>query len=72
MERKPLKNFGMITESEFVGRTIEKAIEKAENDGFVSRIVEKDGQSFMLDMSNKSDRINFRVRNGFVTAAFGG
>jgi hypothetical protein len=26
----------------------------------------------MLDMSAKSNRINFRVRDGFVTAAFGG
>jgi len=26
----------------------------------------------MLDMSVRADRLNFRVRAGFVTAAFGG
>jgi len=72
MDKKPLKNFGMITEAEFTGRTLEKATEKAENDGFVTRVVEKDGQSFMLTMDYRQDRINFRVKNNIVTGAYGG
>jgi hypothetical protein len=69
---KKLKDFGMITESEFTGRTLEIATKKAEDDGFTIRIVEKDGQMFMLTMDFRADRINFRIRNNIVTAAYGG
>ena len=69
---KRLRNGGMITESDYRGRTLEEATKYAEEGGFVVRVVEVDGQSKMLDMSVKADRINFRVSRGFVTAAFGG
>jgi hypothetical protein len=67
-----LRNNGMLTESDYVGKTIDDAKKYAEDGGFTIRIVEENGISKMLDMSAKSDRINFRVRDGFVTAAFGG
>ena len=72
MEKKPLRNFGVFSESEYKGKTLEEATKYAEEGGFVVRIAEQDGDAKMLDMSVRGDRINFRVRNGFVTAAFGG
>ena len=67
-----LRNNGIISESEYKGKTLEEAKRYAEEGGFVTRVVEENGIALMLDMSAKSDRINFRVRDGFVTAAFGG
>ena len=67
-----LRHNGIITEKEYVGKTLDEAKKYAEDGGFITRVVEKNGVSLMLDMSSKSDRINFRVRDGYVTAAFGG
>ena len=67
-----LRNLGMFSESDYKGKTIDEATKYAESGGFVVRIVEKDGHHFMLDMDVKANRINFRVRNDIVTAAFGG
>jgi len=67
-----LRNNGLITESEYKGKSLEEAKRYAEDGGFITRIVEENGVALMLDMSAKSNRINFRVRDGFVTAAFGG
>lgn len=67
-----LRNNGIITESEYKGKTLDEAKKYAENGGFSTRIVEENGISLMMDMSANSSRINFRVRDGFVTAAFGG
>jgi hypothetical protein len=67
-----LRDNGIITERQYVGRTLEDATKFAEDGGFEVRIVEIDGQSKMLTMDAKSNRINFRVNGGFITAAFGG
>jgi phosphosulfolactate synthase (CoM biosynthesis protein A) len=67
-----LRDGGIITETDYKGKTLEEATKYAEQGGFLVRIVEENGISIMLDMSVKSDRINFRVKNGFVVAAFGG
>lgn len=67
-----LRNNGIITESEYKGKSLEDAKKYAEEGGFVTRIVEQNGVALILDMSAISNRINFRVRDGFVTAAFGG
>jgi hypothetical protein len=67
-----MRNNGIITESEYKGKSLEDAKKYAEEGGFVTRIVEQNGVALMLDMSAVSNRINFRVRDGFVTAAFGG
>jgi hypothetical protein len=63
---------GMITERDYIGKSLEEATKDAGKRGFVVRIVENNGNSVMLDMSVKGDRINFRVSNNIVTAAFGG
>lgn len=67
-----LRDNGMITEREYLGKTLEEATQYAEDGGFEVRVVEVDGQSKMLTMDAKSNRINFRVRGGYITAAFGG
>ena len=67
-----LRNNGIITESEYKGKTLDEAKKYAENGGFSTRIVEENGIALMMDMSANSSRINFRDRDGFVTAAFGG
>ena len=67
-----LRDNGIITERQYVGKTIDEATKYAEEGGFQVRIVEVDGQAKMLTMDAKSNRINFRVRGGLVTAAFGG
>jgi hypothetical protein len=72
MEKIPLRNFGVFSESEYKGKTLQEATKYAEDGGFVVRIVEEDGDVKMLDMSVRADRLNFRVRGGFVTATFGG
>ena len=72
MENRSLRNFGVFSESDYKGKTLEEAKKYAEDGGFTVRIVEQDGNVKMLDMSVRGDRLNFRVRAGFVTAAFGG
>jgi hypothetical protein len=72
MEKLPLRNFGVFSESEYKGKTLEEATKYAEDGGFVVRIAEQEGDVKMLDMSVRADRLNFRVRAGFVTAVFGG
>jgi phosphosulfolactate synthase (CoM biosynthesis protein A) len=67
-----LRDNGIITERQYVGKTLEEATKYAEEGGFEVRIVEVDGQAKMLTMDAKSNRINFRVNGGFITAAFGG
>ncbi len=72
MERIPLRNNGLITKSEYVGKTYEDAKKYAEEGGFITRIVEKDGDSFMLTYDVNDRRLNFRINNHFVTDVFGG
>lgn len=72
MEKKPLRNFGVFSESEYKGKTLEEATKYAEDGGFAVRIAEQDGDAKILDMSVRGDRLNFRVRGGYVTAVFGG
>jgi hypothetical protein len=67
-----LRDNGIITEKQYVGKTLDEATKYAEEGGFVVRIVEVDGNSKMLTMEVKSNRINFRVASGYVTAAYGG
>lgn len=62
-----VRNGGMISESEYKGKTIDEATKYAEEGGFVVRIIETDGQSIMVDMLDiNANRLNFRVRDGFV------
>lgn len=67
-----LRNFGLITQGEYEGKTIDEATEYAEAGGYTVRITEEDGQSKMLTMDVKQNRINFRVKQGYVIEAYGG
>jgi len=67
-----LRNGGMITKSEYVGKTLDEATKYAEDGGFSIRIVEENGIPKMLDMSVNQSRVNFRIKNGYVTDVFGG
>lgn len=69
---KYLRNNGLVSESEYKGLALKEAISYAENGGFSWRIVEENGEAKLLDMSVKSDRVNFRVRNGYITGAYPG
>lgn len=67
-----LRNNGIITKEEYVGKSLEEATKYAHDGGFTTRIVEENGITKMLDMSVKADRLNFRVRGGVVIDVFGG
>lgn len=67
-----LRRNGMVSESEYKGLTLEKAIQYAEQGGFVYRIVEEDGQHKLLDMSVRGDRVNLRIKDGIVTGVYTG
>lgn len=67
-----LRDNGIITESQYVGRSLEEATKFAEEGGFEVRVVEIDGNAKMITMDAKSNRINFRVNGGYISAAFGG
>ena len=67
-----LRNGGIISKEEYVGKTLQEATKYAEDGGFVVRIVETDGHVKMLDMSVNAKRLNFRVNKEFVTDVFGG
>ncbi len=67
-----LRNNGVFSKQEYVGKTIEEATKYAEEGGFSVRIVEKDGQTYMLTMDLKPNRLNFRVNSGFITDVYGG
>lgn len=67
-----MKNFGMIEAKDYVGKTFEEATQIAKDNGFKARIVEKDGDSYILTMDYKTDRLNFRIRNNIVIDVHGG
>ena len=67
-----LRNGGIIRKGEYEGKTSQEAKKYAEDGGFITRVVENNGSSFMLTMDAKSNRINFRVRDNYVIDAYGG
>ncbi len=68
-----IRNGGMYSTNEYVGKTLEEATKHAEDGGFIVRITETNGQSVMIDMLDiKANRLNFRVRDGFVVDVYGG
>ena len=67
-----LRNNGIIRQGEYEGMTLDEAVVYAEQGGFTTRVTEKDGNSFMLTMDYRTDRINFRVRNDIIIDAYGG
>ena len=67
-----LRNNGIISQSEYVGKTLDEATQYAEEGGFEVRIVEVDGKSIMVTHDVKTNRLNFRVKSGYVTEVYGG
>jgi hypothetical protein len=67
-----LRNNGIISKGEYVGKTLEEATQYANSGGFSARVVEKDGNSFILDMDFKTERLNFRIRGEMVIDVYGG
>jgi preprotein translocase subunit YajC len=67
-----LRDNGIITERQYVGKSLEEATKYATDGGFIVRIVEVDGDVKMVTMDVKTNRINFRVKSGYVTAVYGG
>lgn len=68
-----IRNGGMYATNEYIGKTLEEATKHGENGGFIVRVTETNGQSIMTDMLDiKANRLNFRVRDGFVIDVYGG
>lgn len=67
-----LRNNGIISQAEYVGKTLDEATQYAEEGGFEVRIVEVDGKAFMVTHDFKTNRLNFRIRDGYVTEVYGG
>lgn len=67
-----LRNGGIISKEEYVGKTLQEATKYAEEGGFVTRIVETNGKQHMIDMSVNQRRLNFRVSFDKVVDVFGG
>ena len=67
-----MRNFGIITESEWIGLELKEAVQRAESDGFIYRIVEENGRPLMVTMDLKPNRINFRLNNDRVIGVYGG
>lgn len=61
-----------ITENEWMGLTLKEAIEKAKNIGYDWRVVEENGVAKMVEYSNKSNRVNFRLRGDRVCGVYPG
>ena len=61
-----------ITENEWRGLSLEEAKLKAAGLGYTWRIVEENGKALMVDYNNSSNRLNFRVRDGFVIGCYPG
>jgi len=61
-----------IYEREWIGLSLSEAIDKAKNTDYIYRIVEEDGQSFMLPYDVKSNRVNLRLRGGKIVGVYTG
>ena len=68
----PVKNFGIVTPSEYNGLPLMEAQKKAMEAGFTTRIVEDNGKSFIVTSDLKSNRINFRVLNNIIIDTYTG
>jgi hypothetical protein len=61
-----------ITEKEWIGLTLKEAIDKAKLIDYTYRIVEENGQSYMVTADFKSNRVNLRLRNDYVIGVYTG
>lgn len=67
-----LRNGGIISVSEYVGKTLQEAIKYANDGGFTTRITEENGKAYMVTADFKTNRLNFRVKDGIVIDVYGG
>jgi hypothetical protein len=67
-----LRNNGIITVSEYAGKTLEEAVKYANDGGFTTRVTEENGKAYMVTHDFKTNRLNFRVREGIVIDVYGG
>jgi hypothetical protein len=61
-----------ISESEWIGLSLQDAVKKAEGIGYIWRIVEENGNPKMLEYNVKSNRVNLRLRDNFVIGVYTG
>ena len=52
-----------------LGMNVVEAEALAKSQGFMSRIVERDGESFMITMDYRTNRVNLIVENDIITKA---
>mgnify|MGYP006351114929 FL=1 len=55
-----------------MGKTLQEAIKYANDGGFTTRITEENGKAYMVTADFKTNRLNFRVRDGIVIDVYGG
>lgn len=67
-----LRNGGVISVREYAGKTIEEANTYANEGGFTTRITEENGRALMVTADFKTNRLNFRVKDGIVIDVYGG
>jgi len=67
-----LRDNGIITKADYIGKTLGEASKHAENGGYVTRVVSNNGHSPMLDMDANQNRMNFIISNDRVTDVYGG
>ena len=62
----------LVPGTEYEGKTVEEATKYAQDGGYTVRITEENGVGIIVTMEARMDRINFRVRNGYVIDTYGG
>ncbi len=50
-----------------IGKTEKEGIEIAKSHGYTVRLIKKDGESFVVTMDFRFDRINIEVENDIIT-----
>ncbi len=61
-----------ITEREWIGLSLVEANQRAESIGYTTRIVEENGQSYMVTHDFKSNRLNLRLKNNIIIGLYTG
>lgn len=67
-----LRNNGIITKADYIGKTLDEANKYAKDGGYVTRVVSKNGKSEMVDNDVNDRRLNFIIQGDRVTDVYGG
>jgi hypothetical protein len=57
---------------DWIGLALNEAYERAESIGYTTRIVEENGNSYMVTADFKSNRLNLRVRDNIIIGLYTG